>query len=468
MINVYNLIHLYNILFLIFFNIIDVPYRIILVISYIFFYVLRTNITICQGRAIHVKKFLLVTLLLFLFTHSFLLNGYETIPNWDYYKYNKLLVDIFNSNLTPAVIIADEKFLLAYYYSIFLPTVVFGHFLQIFIEINVFDLQIIFVTLNTLIIAYMLVLINAEINNKPFNNIFLWLIFCFGGLDYALLILFHESWNTGILINDIQNGGDNWFFATLRLQDFLSYVFWLPAHTISSLVALYFIIMIRNEKVPLKIQTFILVPLVLFIFSTSIFVFASFIIFMAYFYMIKIKFNILNFFNYKTILILAIIIAFYSIDKNSVNIGRFLSKNIILIESKILAIFVSQEFILFCLIGLLTKQKSEYYLSILVLILFALFGSRDLLMSSGLLFFLYLLYLISIKYNSLNMKPIRKIIFVSIIFIALPQVFWNFLGAIDYQKKINDDMTQSEAIGLNDDLIQGVLKNYSRSTILHP
>jgi len=460
--NLIFIIHIYNALFILSCNIIDIYLRIIFLFFYFFIFL---NLEMKDSLKIDKKIFSLVFIFVSIFTFSYLINGFSTIPNWDYYKYNKIMWDIFNNPLNPSVNIENNSHLLAYYYVIFMPSIVLALFLDLFIKITVFKLQFIFILLNTIFISYLLTIISEKIKLQVKKHYFLILIFSLGGLDY-LFMIFNPEINNGLyIINDIQNGGNSWYYNPLRLQDFISYIFWLPAHTISALVALYFIIHIENTTPSEKEKLFITIPLVMFLFTTSIFSFFAFMIYMSYYYFFnKNNFNLSIFINYKTIVLVIFIGIFYTYDKSNSSLGMFLSLHIFHYGIYKYFLFFIQEFTLFIILGLVTKQKVEYYLTILAIILLSLFGSRDLLMSTSILLYLYLIYCISTTNFQVYSKKRKNVIYL-IVILASPGILWNFTGAIDIENRYKNNMNHAEAVGKNVKILPKVLLNYTRKEV---
>lgn len=90
------------------------------------------------------ESLILLLVLLFIFFGFMLTNGFYTIPNWDYFKYNYILENVFRDILNPSLEHKGKTIPLAYYYAIFLPAAWFGKFYSLFTAVEIAQLQIFF------------------------------------------------------------------------------------------------------------------------------------------------------------------------------------------------------------------------------------------------------------------------------------------------------------------------------------
>jgi len=144
----------------------------------------------------------------------------QTVPNWDYYKYTKLITDISRSLARPSILWEqDGKWhTLAYYYSLFLPTAYISNILKW--TNKPFLQQLLFIGINITVLG---VLFRKFLSHTTNPSTFVFLLLTLIGLDGWLIpLISHDfSW----FINDIQDGGPQKFFMPLRIQDFVGWTF---------------------------------------------------------------------------------------------------------------------------------------------------------------------------------------------------------------------------------------------------
>jgi hypothetical protein len=408
-----------------------------------------------------------MVLLLSVIGFGYLVNGMTTVPNWDYYKYNTLLDGIYHAVLRPSVVWGQDgkPHELAYYYAIFLPSIWLSKAIGCGHALTIFHVQAVFIGVNVLVASVLLSSVLSEIKNR-WSFIFLLLFLV--GLDGLFLPLM--TWGTfPTLINDIQNGGVHWFFSPLRIQDFGSYFFWLPGHAIAAVAAMRVLIGIdRGMGDDRRFIQFVSGPFLLYLASTSVFSFLSFGV--ALFVMVLMK-NGVDFRGVQKMVVahrhaavcafvvVAFMGVFYGYHREYAKFSIFISLHMMHLGVAKWALFVLQEFGLFMGFYWAYQIRKEFIVFVGIMILGSLGASRDLLMSSSILFLLMMTYFASERWSVKN----NIVAAVIIGLLGFPSLALNGLGIFDFSHEYSDSMTSAEAKGDRcQAVINDVIKGYIR------
>ncbi len=359
---------------------------------------------------------------------------------------------------------------MSYYYAIFLPPVFAAKVLaRLGMSMSVFGLQVLFILWTGMMIGLMIA--NLQLQMKKQAWIFFGLLFLIGGFD-GLHVLLNKQLGS-VLFADIQNGGINQIFLPLRIQDFTSYVFFIPGHVMSSVAALTGIILIERGHGS-GMKKFFALSLPLFVFSTSIFAFFGycFYLFLAGVDWLKIhhekKKDLIekvknDFFAPEIFLFLTVVAAmviFYGgkREPHALDVLRGTYS-----VSKI-SFFLLQELLPFALAAALLKIKDwRYYASIVFISFLCCVGSRALMMSTSILPILYLIYKIACCLDFKNRRAVIGMAIISLLY--LPSQMANVAVIFDFQNKYEKNMSESTAIGNEVADLPDVLKEYTMSVM---
>ena len=480
------LIHFSNILFIGCYNILPPAINLVFVTAYIIFFKDDfKKITLPSKKILGFFLLAFVSFSLIKFPPLFI-KGPGSIENFDYYKYNYLLDQIFKNFPLTQIYIPDVRhfvsydrtfaarvimdsgrnYLLSYYYAIYLPPVLFGWILQALrFNINVLHLQIFFNFWAVLTISAAMTNIYAVKKQKIF--VFLFFIFFIGGLD-GLMVLLHPEIPADLFL-DIQDGGQSGFFIPCRIQDLSGSLQTSPGHLMSALVALFGVILLDNNP-DKPTRNFLVAGIALFVFSTSLLAFTSFCLFVLAMYCRKVFFpeGIKNAGFVKRIkkaagtikkdeaallgLVLVFMFVFYSEGRQSSLIKTFVD-----IEKlkdygvwKFMLFFL-QELTPFVLLAAVLKIRDyRYYLCLLYIVMISLFGSRDLILTSPILMIAYMLYRSAMAFD-FKIKSHTAVLLL-IMTLYSPSLISNL--HVSYRKQLGyrSDMTASDMIGFDPEL----------------
>ena len=388
-------------------------------------------------------------------------------PKLDYYKYNTLLDGIYHAVLRPSVVWGQDgkHHELAYYYAIFLPSIWLSKAMGWGHALTTFHFQAMFIGVNVVVASVLVSSVLSEIKNR-WSFIFL-LLFLVGldGLFFPLM-----AWGAfPQIINDIQNGGSQWVFSPLRIQDFANYFFWLPGHTIAAVAAMRVLIGIdRGMGDDRRFTQFVSGPFLLYLASTSVFSFLSFGV--ALFVMVLMK-NGVDFRGVQKMVVahryaavsafvvIAFMGVFYGYHREYAKFSIFISLHMLHLGVAKWAIFVLQEFGLFIGFYWAYQIRKEFIVFVGIMILGSLGASRDLLMSGSILFLLMMTYFASERWSVKN----NIVAAVIIGLLGFPSLALNGLGIFDFSHEYSDSMTSAEAKGDRfQAVINDVIKGYIR------
>ena len=398
---------------------------------------------------------------------GYLIHGPMTVPNWDYYKYNTLLDGISHSLGHPSVVWGRDGQIhaLAYYYVIFLPSVWLSKLLALDGALRVFQLQALFVGINVVVATMLLSSVLAEVKHK---RSFLFLLLFLVGLD-GLFFPFLTWGMAPHWVNDIQNGGANWYFSPLRIQDFTNYFFWLPGHTIAALAAMKVLLVIdKGRATDPKVMSFIAGPFLLYLASTSVFSFMAFGVCLAVGYLER--YGLDGLLLWKGVMLhrkaLAIAVGvvvgmgcFYGYQREYAGFGIFISLHMLHLSPVKWVLFILQEFGLFLGFYWLYRPRPAFLALMGVMTVLSLGASRDLLMSSSILFLLMMVYFAAQTWDL--KQHIRAAVIIMLL--GLPSLLFTGVGIFDLAREYPDRMSSGEAKGAKcqtviDDVIRGYIR----------
>jgi len=443
------IVHTYNLLFIIS-NGLNWPLKAIGLVVYGWVMMLSWG-AVARGRLS--GRYYVGLLILACVGLGFLVNGPDTVPNWDYYKYNYLIDGISRTLFHPGVVWSTDGqwHALAYYYAIFLPTTYLSAGLSFFTTVTPFSKQVIFISINCLVGAY-LIFDTGNQHRRPW----IWLCLLGGliGLDGVVTLVIDRGFH---LTNDIQNGGGHWFFSSLRIQDFLHYFFWLPGHTLAALVALSVVLRLEGS-VAWSDRWFICVPVLLFLCATSIFAtLAFFAIYVLYYWTGRITIRPSIPEGIASGVLMAMMGGFYAYNRQVSGFSTFVSLHMRVIPIWKWVLFLGQELVPFAIVGWWVKPPKEYWIVCIGIAGVSLIASRDLLMSGGILAVLVMVSDAARAYRTQDSR-----LWWVLLPLTLPTHIYLGVAVVDAAGEYPNRMTKAQVLGSEIEILPSVISGYIR------
>ncbi len=460
----WQLIHLSNGLFLLALNSLPFAVRLVLLALYavhVWHGARRQAVWAAPSRGTLAFAVALV-ILLALEKFAYLEAGWQSIPNWDYLKYNALLTDIARAPLHPEVGIAGERHALSYYYAIYLPAIWAVAALEaagLLPAPDVFVLQAAFNGWFVLLLAAILLAIDRLVGRRT-ALAFVAALVLLGGLDGLGLLLLPAVEGT-LFSGDIQKGGIDDYFYPIRIQDFTSAFFWLPGHVTTGMFALFCLIGCQLKPTP-RLGLYA-IPCLIFILSTSPLIFVSLTLYLAALMRERyLRFTVLGPLSWLALLLILAGFAHFFASDTAPRLRYLFSAHLLDYGAGKFALVLVQELGPFLALGLVLRIAApDYWLSIFWLLLLSLVGSENTIMVAGILPLLVMLWRIGERVAHGPLHIGRAIALAVMVALYLPSLVANWAEHADLAGH-RLPMTAAAARGETTPVMPAVLRQYVR------